>query len=64
MSIRLGDGTLKTEIFLIPSYCHFMTRKTKKDVLAMQSQYKEQGHAALQYALLKRLQEIRIEMKS
>ena len=58
----MNDGTTKTEVFLIPSYCHFLTRKTKKDVLAMQKTY--DGHHALIQAIVDRLVEIRIEMRS
>ena len=64
VSIRLQDGSIKTETFLIPSYCHFMTRKTKKDILGMANDYKQEGHDALLKAIYERLVEIRIEMKS
>lgn len=39
VSIRLPDGSVRTEIFLIPSQCHFLTRKTKHDILDMQKTY-------------------------
>ena len=64
VSIRLEDGSVKTETFVIPSYCHYLTKKTKKDILSMQKDHKDDGHEVLLKAIFDRLVEIRIEMKS
>ena len=64
VTFMLEDGSVKTETFVIPCYCHYLTKKTKKDILGMMKDHKDEGHEVLLKAIFDRLVEIRIEMKS